>query len=101
MTLKRLHKFFDILPIIYFAFTGMIFAKLSRPKKRAETLMFSRSAAICLRDGALCLMFRIGDMRSSHLIEAHVRGMVVRRRVTREGEVTAYIPSTLLTKVGC
>ncbi|XP_067934969.1 G protein-activated inward rectifier potassium channel 3-like isoform X2 [Watersipora subatra] len=67
--------------------TGMIFAKLSRPKKRAETLMFSRKAAICLRDGALCLMFRIGDMRSSHLIEAHVRGMVVRRRVTREGEV--------------
>ena len=65
----------------------MIFAKLSRPKKRAETLMFSRNAAICLRDGALCLMFRIGDMRSSHLIEAHVRGMVVRRRVTREGEV--------------
>ena len=49
--------------------------------------MFSRNAAICLRDGALCLMFRIGDMRSSHLIEAHVRGMVVRRRVTREGEV--------------
>ena len=81
-------QYFLMFHIICFVFLlGMIFAKLSRPKKRAETLMFSRNAAICLRDGALCLMFRIGDMRSSHLIEAHVRGMVVRRRVTREGEV--------------
>lgn len=65
----------------------MIFAKISRPKKRAETLMFSKEATISLRDGALCLMFRIGDMRSSHLVESHVRAMVIRRRVTKEGEV--------------
>ena len=76
-------------------FVGMIFAKLSRPKKRAETLMFSRNATICLRDGTLCLMFRIGDMRSSHLLEAHVRGMVVRRRVTREGEVSTHTYDTV------
>ena len=49
--------------------------------------MFSKEATICLRDGQLCLMFRIGDMRSSHLVEAHVRAMLVRRRVTKEGEV--------------
>ena len=78
-------------------FVGMIFAKLSRPKKRAETLMFSRNATICLRDGTLCLMFRIGDMRSSHLLEAHVRGMVVRRRVTREGEVCTHTYIILCT----
>lgn len=30
---------------------GIVFAKLSRPKKRAQTLLFSRNAIICHRDG--------------------------------------------------
>ena len=42
---------------------GVVFAKLSRPKKRSETLIFSRNAVICLRDGQLYLMFRVGDIR--------------------------------------
>ncbi|KAE8737651.1 hypothetical protein FOCC_FOCC016877 [Frankliniella occidentalis] len=47
--------------------TGIVFAKLSRPKKRTQTLLFSRQAVICVRDGELCLMFRVGDMRKSHI----------------------------------
>lgn len=42
--------------------TGLVFAKLSRPKKRAETLLFSKTALICKRDGQMCLVFRVGDM---------------------------------------
>jgi len=49
--------------------TGLVFAKLSRPKKRAETLLFSKSAVICKRDDELCLLFRVGDMRKSHIVE--------------------------------
>jgi potassium inwardly-rectifying channel subfamily J, other len=49
--------------------TGLVFAKLSRPKKRAETLLFSKNAVICRRDGQLCLLFRVGDMRKSHIVE--------------------------------
>lgn len=56
-------------------------AKLSRPKKRAQTLLFSRNAIICHRDGVPHLMFRVGDMRKSHIIEAHVRAQVIRRKV--------------------
>jgi potassium inwardly-rectifying channel subfamily J len=55
---------------------GIVFAKLARPKKRAETIMFSKNAVITMRDGRLCLLFRIGDMRKSQLTEAHVRLMV-------------------------
>jgi potassium inwardly-rectifying channel subfamily J, other len=33
---------------------GIVFAKLSRPKKRAQTLLFSRNAVICHRDGVPC-----------------------------------------------
>lgn len=67
--------------------TGIVFAKLSRPKKRAETLMFSKNACICKQDGEMCLLFRVGDMRKSHIVEAHIRGVVIKKKVTKEGEV--------------
>lgn len=65
---------------------GCIFAKIARPKKRAATLKFSRQAVIAMRDGKLCLMFRVGDIRNSHLFEAHMRAYVIKPRVTLEGE---------------
>ncbi|CAL8397605.1 unnamed protein product [Boreogadus saida] len=36
--------------------TGAFLAKLARPKKRAETIKFSRSAVVCRREGKLCIM---------------------------------------------
>jgi len=65
----------------------VVFAKLSRPKKRTQTLLFSRNAVVALRDGKLCLMFRVGDMRRSHIIESHVQAQLIKKRVTAEGEV--------------
>ncbi|PNF23184.1 Inward rectifier potassium channel 2 [Cryptotermes secundus] len=66
---------------------GIVFAKLARPKQRAQTLLFSRNAVVCLRDGELSLMFRVGDMRKSHIIGATVRAQLIRTRTTKEGEV--------------
>nr|XP_012152627.1 PREDICTED: inward rectifier potassium channel 2-like isoform X1 [Megachile rotundata]XP_012152629.1 PREDICTED: inward rectifier potassium channel 2-like isoform X1 [Megachile rotundata] len=77
---------------------GIVFAKLSRPKKRTQTLLFSRNAVICQRDGQPCLMFRVGDMRKSHIIEAHVRAQMIKRKVTREGELLPFFQTEL--KVG-
>ncbi|CAH2980218.1 unnamed protein product [Chilo suppressalis] len=77
---------------------GIVFAKLSRPKKRAQTLLYSRNAVICLRDGQLCLMFRVGDMRKSHIVEAHIRAQLIRRKITREGELLPFYQQEL--KVG-
>uniref|UniRef100_A0A3P8VMB1 G protein-activated inward rectifier potassium channel 3 n=1 Tax=Cynoglossus semilaevis TaxID=244447 RepID=A0A3P8VMB1_CYNSE len=68
---------------------GTIMAKMVRPKKRAQTLLFSHSAVIALRDGKLCLMWRLGNMRKSHIVEAHVRAQLIRPHVTMEGE---YLP---------
>ena len=69
---------------------GIIFAKLARPKKRAETLIFSKNAIVCLRDGTLYLCFRMANMRSSHLVECHTRAILVSKKVTEEGEVIPY-----------
>jgi potassium inwardly-rectifying channel subfamily J len=66
---------------------GIVFAKLSRPKKRSETLMFSKNCVINLRDGRLCLMCRVADMRKSHIVEAHVRMYLIKKKVTLEGEI--------------
>lgn len=65
---------------------GIVFAKMTRPKQRTQTLLFSRNAVICQRDGELCLMFRLGDMRKSHIIGATIRAQIIRSRTTKEGE---------------
>uniref|UniRef100_A0A671UNQ8 ATP-sensitive inward rectifier potassium channel 14 n=1 Tax=Sparus aurata TaxID=8175 RepID=A0A671UNQ8_SPAAU len=65
---------------------GTIMAKMARPKKRNQTLMFSKNAVIAMRDGKLCLMWRVGNLRRSHIVEAHVRAQLIRSYVTAEGE---------------
>uniref|UniRef100_A0A3Q3E7H1 ATP-sensitive inward rectifier potassium channel 14 n=1 Tax=Labrus bergylta TaxID=56723 RepID=A0A3Q3E7H1_9LABR len=65
---------------------GTIMAKMARPKKRNQTLVFSKNAVIALRDGKLCLMWRVGNLRRSHIVEAHVRAQLIRSYVTAEGE---------------
>lgn len=75
---------------------GFVFAKLSRPQKRSQTLLFSSSAVVCLRDGKLCLMFRLGDVRNrSHIIGASASAVLISKRVTKEGEVIPYYQSEL------
>ena len=69
---------------------GVVFSKLTRPKMRAQTLLFSRNAVINQRDGQLCLMFRVGDMRKSHIIATNIRAQMIRSRVTAEGEQMPY-----------
>ncbi|XP_014058019.1 inward rectifier potassium channel 2 [Salmo salar] len=68
---------------------GAVMAKMAKPKKRNETLIFSHYATVAMRDSKLCLMWRVGNLRKSHLVEAHVRAHLLRSRTTAEGE---YIP---------
>nr|XP_057941327.1 ATP-sensitive inward rectifier potassium channel 14 [Doryrhamphus excisus]XP_057941328.1 ATP-sensitive inward rectifier potassium channel 14 [Doryrhamphus excisus] len=65
---------------------GAVMAKIAKPKKRNETLVFSETAVVALRDGKLCMMWRVGNLRKSHLVEAHVRAQLLKSRVTAEGE---------------
>ncbi|XP_041122906.1 G protein-activated inward rectifier potassium channel 1 isoform X1 [Polyodon spathula] len=65
---------------------GCMFIKMSQPKKRAETLMFSHNAVISQRDGKLCLMFRVGNLRNSHMVSAQIRCKLIKSRQTPEGE---------------
>ena len=56
-----------------------------------QTLLFSRNAVINMRDGQLCLMVRVGNLRKSVLVEACIRMQLVRQgRVTKEGELIPF-----------
>lgn len=75
---------------------------MARPKQRRQTLLFSRRAVICKRDGQLCLMFRVGDMRKSHIIGTSIRAHIFRTRVTIEGEeLPQYQAEIQVTADGC
>ena len=76
--------------ILHSLMGGIVFAKLSKPKKRTETLIFSNKAVIARRDGVYTLMCRVGDMRRSHIIEACAKMYLIRTRVTKEGEVIPF-----------
>ncbi|XP_047667714.1 ATP-sensitive inward rectifier potassium channel 14 [Tachysurus fulvidraco] len=65
---------------------GAVMAKIAKPKKRNETLVFSDVAVVAMRDGKLCMMWRVANLRKSHLVEAHVRAQLLKPRVTPEGE---------------
>ncbi|KAJ7329253.1 hypothetical protein JRQ81_015427 [Phrynocephalus forsythii] len=73
--------------IINAVMLGCIFMKTAQAHRRAETLIFSRNAVIAVRNGRLCFMFRVGDLRKSMIINASVRIQVVRKTTTPEGEV--------------
>jgi potassium inwardly-rectifying channel subfamily J len=73
--------------LIEAAIAGLFFVKLSRPKQRAETVIFSKNAVITKRNGKLRLMFQVLNVQKSQLIEAHFRCTAVQDVVTMEGEL--------------
>ena len=73
--------------IIQACMAGIVFAKLDTPKRRAETVLFSKNAVISKRNGLLRLMFRVANVRSSQLLESHYRGIILGKITTAEGEV--------------
>ncbi|ELT87588.1 hypothetical protein CAPTEDRAFT_24472, partial [Capitella teleta] len=70
--------------------TGLVFAKLARPKRRSKTIMFSEKAVIVQRDNNLDLLFRVGDMRRTHMIGTSIRAIMVKNHLTKEGEVIPF-----------
>ena len=52
---------------------GLVFSKLTRPRNRRKTILFSDCAVINEKNGKRYFEFRIADLRRSQLVEAHVR----------------------------
>ena len=79
---------------------GLVFVRMIRAKRRSATLAFSNKAVIAERDGKLCFMFRVGDLRTNtHLLQTNIRAQVIRRKTTAEGEVINYHQEELQVSV--
>lgn len=66
---------------------GVVVAKMASAKRRAQTVGFSTCAVINLRDGFLCLSWRVGDFRRYHLVEGTARAQILRPTVHASGKV--------------
>lgn len=81
-TLVIVEAFFGILMIALF--TGIIFARFSRPFAR---VIFSKVAIIAPFDGVPTLMFRTANQRGNQVLDARITLSVARQHTTREGIV--------------
>ncbi|KAM9745099.1 inward rectifier potassium channel 16-like [Menidia menidia] len=57
---------------------GIVVAKMASARKRAQTVGFSRFAVVNLRNGDLCLSWRLGDFRGNHIVEGVAKAQLVR-----------------------
>ena len=70
---------------------GIVFVKLTRAKKRALQIAFSKRAVIAPLDGRLCLVFRLQDRcKRSSMIGSRVKVHFVQPRTTQEGHFIAF-----------
>ena len=62
--------------------TGLVFAKFATPRAR---ILFTRHPLITTFDGERVFMFRLANERSSHVVEASIRLVLLRDTVSAEG----------------
>jgi len=67
---------------------GCIFIKVSKPNNSSSNtqLIFTENCTICQRDGKNCLMFRVGNLRDSLIVQCRIRAKLIKSRQTLEGE---------------
>ena len=75
--------------------TGLVFAKLARPTRRAATVLFSRNAVICQQEGSMVLMFRVGDMRRTQVMGTTINAIFFHTRTTVDGDIISYTQKNL------
>ncbi|KAH1025671.1 ATP-sensitive inward rectifier potassium channel 1 [Dendroctonus ponderosae] len=81
---------------------AVIFSKMTKPRVRSQTLMFSKNATISPRNGKLCLMFRVGDIRPRYINQTKVRLFLIKSMKTREEETLPHTQTELKTHMdGC
>ncbi|XP_058815610.1 ATP-sensitive inward rectifier potassium channel 11-like [Topomyia yanbarensis] len=73
--------------VIDAAMVGIVYAKMVRPPKKISDMKFSKKAVICQRDGKLCFVFRLCDLKHQHAIETKIYAVMLEQRRSLEGEL--------------
>ncbi len=64
---------------------GLIFSKLTRPRNRRKTMVFSDKAVLYKKDGDTFFAFRVCDLRRSQIVECHIRLVLYWNRLIDPG----------------
>ncbi|GBG86441.1 ATP-activated inward rectifier K channel [Chara braunii] len=72
--------------LVAYSLLGVVYARFSRPTRRATTIVFSKKMVINNDGGIPSLSFRIGNIRKHQLIEASVRMLVAFNNLDSEDE---------------
>ncbi|GAB0097975.1 G protein-activated inward rectifier potassium channel 3 [Sergentomyia squamirostris] len=80
-------------------FTGVAFAKMAHKGNRSQTFMFSKFAVISQREGTLCLMFRVAEIRKSRITNASIKARLMRTRTSEEGEKLIHFQEDLSIQI--
>ncbi len=68
----------DVISVFIDTFViGITVAKMASARKRAQTVGFSNCAVISLREGHICLSWRVGDFRRNHMVEGTAHAQLV------------------------
>ena len=72
--------------------TGLVFAKFARPRRKAETLMFTKNAVVYEKEGERYLSFRVGDIRQNHMIQVTIQAIMFSHAIdlAEESEETPF-----------
>ncbi|KAF5307534.1 hypothetical protein FQR65_LT06890 [Abscondita terminalis] len=60
--------------------TSIVYTKMVRPYNPSTTALFSKICVVCLRDGHLCLIFRVRDKNNQHQVGTKISLYLVRRK---------------------
>ncbi|XP_028167969.1 G protein-activated inward rectifier potassium channel 3-like [Ostrinia furnacalis] len=66
---------------------SLLYTKLVRPNRHVSSVGFSKKATVCLRDGELCLQFRVWDLLNLHIISSSITAYILKPIRTLEGEL--------------
>ncbi|KAK3106074.1 hypothetical protein FSP39_012102 [Pinctada imbricata] len=70
--------------------TGLVIAKVQKPKKRSNTILFSKNVCICSDGNEKYLYIRVGDLQKSDMIDMNAYAVCVRDKVTEDGEYISH-----------
>ncbi|KAI7797145.1 inward rectifier potassium channel 16 [Triplophysa rosa] len=78
----------DVISVFIDTFViGIAVAKMASARKRAQTVGFSNCAVVNLRDGHLCLSWRVGDFRRNHMVDGMAQAQLVQHKEHATGKV--------------
>ncbi|XDV44178.1 hypothetical protein PO909_012508 [Leuciscus waleckii] len=91
----------DVISVFIDTFViGIAVAKMASARKRAQTIGFSNCAVISLRDGHLCLSWRVGDFRRNHMVEGTGKVDVTYKDLNiEENNIILATPTTIVHKI--